>query len=187
MNIELHHKIVEPNNPEHPAILIVEDERVLAEDLQQTLIDCGYDVYAIASSAAEAVRIADERRPDLVLMDIRIKGRLDGIETANILRKRFSSGLIFLTAHGDQEMIRRAKEAEPHGFLLKPVSNMQLRTTVEIAMYKHQVEKVRRQYEESLRQATQNAEKANSAKSQFLANMSNEIRTPMKRASHFWL
>jgi signal transduction histidine kinase len=178
MNIDVSHTMT-PAKPPLPVILIVEDELILAEDWQRTLTDFGYDVFAIASSAAEAVRLADERRPDLVLMDIRIKGKIDGIETAKILRTRFSSALIFLTAHGDEAMIGRAKETEPDGFLLKPVSDMQLRTTVEIALYKQQLKLVRLQYEESLRQATQNAERASSAKSLFLANMSHEIRTPM--------
>jgi hypothetical protein len=162
-----------------PAILIVEDELILAKDLQRTLIDLGYDAYAITSSAKAALRRADERSPDLVIMDIRIKGPLDGIEATSIFRKKFSTALIFLSAHADPAIIERAKEAEPHGYLLKPISVSELRATVEIALYKHQLERTRKKYEESLRLATLEAERANGAKSLFLANMSHETRTPM--------
>jgi PAS domain S-box-containing protein len=126
-----------------PAILIVEDELILAKDLQCTLIDLGYDAFAIASSAEAAVRRAAERCPDLVIMDIRIKGPHDGIQTASILKKKFSTAVIYLTAHADKAMIDRAKETEPHGYLLKPVSVVEIRTTVEIALYKHQLEQAR--------------------------------------------
>ena len=89
------------------------------------------------------MRRADERRPDLVMMDIRIKGPHDGIETASILKKKFSSAIIYLTAHADPAMIERAKETEPHGYLIKPASAAELRATVEIALYKHQLEQIR--------------------------------------------
>jgi AmiR/NasT family two-component response regulator len=125
------------------SILVVEDELILAKDLQRTLIDFGYDAFAIASSAEAAERRADERRPDLVMMDIRIKGPHDGIETANILKKKFSTAIIYLTAHADPAMIDRAKETEPHGYLIKPASAVELRTTVEIALYTHQLEQAR--------------------------------------------
>jgi diguanylate cyclase (GGDEF)-like protein/PAS domain S-box-containing protein len=107
------------------------------------LIDFGYDAFAIASSAEAAERRADERRPDLVMMDIRIKGPLDGIETASILKKKFSTAIIYLTAHADPAMIERAKETEPHGYLIKPASAVALRTAVEIAFHKHQFEQAR--------------------------------------------
>jgi PAS domain S-box-containing protein len=126
-----------------PAILIVEDEVILAMDLKRTLIDLGYDAYAIASSAEAAVQRANERCPDLVMMDIRIKGPLDGIQTASLLKTKFSTAIIYLTAHSDKPMIERAKETEPQGYLLKPVSAAELRTTVEIALYKHQIEQLR--------------------------------------------
>jgi PAS domain S-box-containing protein len=135
--------IAKPTAPARPSILIVEDELILAKDLQRTLIDLGYDAFAIASSAEAAVRRADERRPDLVIMDIRIKGALDGIQTATILKKRCSTAIVYLTAHADNAMIERAKTTEPHGYLLKPVSVVDLRTTVEIALYKQQLERVR--------------------------------------------
>jgi len=126
-----------------PAILIVEDEIILAKDLQQTLIDLGYDAYAIASSAETALKRAGERRPDIVMMDVRIKGPLDGIQTAIILQKKFLTAIIYLTAHADEAMIERAKETEPYGYMLKPVNAAELRTTVEIALYKLQLEQAR--------------------------------------------
>jgi PAS domain S-box-containing protein len=129
--------------PARPAILIVEDEMILAKDLQRTLIDFGYDAFAIASSAASAVKRAGERCPDLVIMDIRIKGPLDGIEAARILKKEFSTAIIYLTAHTDRATLDRVKKAEPHGYLRKPVDVLDLRTTVEIALYRHQLEQAR--------------------------------------------
>jgi PAS domain S-box-containing protein len=131
------------DTPFRAAILIVEDEIILAMDLQRTLIELGYDAYAIASSAELAMKYADERRPDLVMMDIRIKGQIDGIQTAIMLKKRFSTAIIYLTAHSDEVMVERAKETEPYGYMLKPVNPVELRTTVEIALYKHQLAQVR--------------------------------------------
>src|ERR1700677_1497724 len=135
------HMIENPIVPAPAAILIVEDELILAKDLQRTLIDFGYDAYAIASSAEAAVKRADERRPDLVIMDIRIKGPQDGIQTAVILKRMFSPAIIYQTAHADEAMIERAKQTEPYGYLLKPVNAVELRSIVEIALYKHRLER----------------------------------------------
>jgi PAS domain S-box-containing protein len=126
-----------------PSILIVEDERIVAKDLQQTLLDMGYDAYAIASSAEEAVACANRRRPDVVLMDIRIKGQEDGIATAAILKNLFPVSIIYLTAHADESMIDRAKRTEPFGYLLKPVKAGDLRSMIEIATYKREIDRVR--------------------------------------------
>ena len=143
MNVQNSRTIANPTIPARPAILIVEDELILAKDLQRTLIDLGYDAFAIASSAEAAVKCAYERCPDLVLMDIRIKGPYDGIETARILKKLFATAIIYVTAHADQAMIDRAKKTEPHGYLRKPVDVFDLCTTVEIALYKHPLEQAR--------------------------------------------
>ena len=98
------------------------------------------------------MRHADERCPDLVIMDIRINGPLDGIETASLLKSRFPIAIINLTAHADDAMLQRAKETEPHGYLLKPVNSVDLRTTVEIALHRHQVERIRAETAELERQ-----------------------------------
>jgi PAS domain S-box-containing protein len=137
--------------PARLAVLIVEDELIFAKDLQRTLIDFGYDAFAIASSSEAAVMCADERRPDLVMMDIRIKGPHDGIETAGMLKEKFPVAIIYLTSHADEAMIERAKVTEPHGYLLKPVNVVDLRTTVKLALYKHQLEQVRAEKAENER------------------------------------
>ncbi len=129
------------------SVLIVEDERIVAKDLQQTLAGMGYDAFAIASSAEEAVARASERCPDVVLMDIRIKGRRDGVETAEIMRQRFRVPVVYLTAHADDGTIDRAKKTEPYGYLLKPVNSAALRSGIELSLYKHEMEKRLRERE----------------------------------------
>jgi two-component system cell cycle sensor histidine kinase/response regulator CckA len=128
-------------------ILVVEDELVVAKDLQRTLSSLGYNVPTTAASAEDALRMASKRCPDVVLMDIRIRGELDGIETASIFRSRFDVPVIFLTAYADAETVARAKAAEPHGYLLKPVKKEDLRSAVEIALYKHVMERRLRERE----------------------------------------
>ncbi len=127
-----------------PSVLVVEDERIVAKDLQEELAAMGYDAYASVASADEAIAAASERCPDLVLMDIRITGRLDGIETAHLLRARFGVALVYLTAHADEATIERAKRTEPHGYLLKPVRTAALRSTIEMALHKHALERRQR-------------------------------------------
>jgi len=122
------------------AILVVEDERVVARDIQESLLRMGYDVIGTAASSSECLAHAEERRPDLVLMDIRIEGALDGIETARVLRTRFDVPVIFLTAYADEQTVARAKETEAHGYILKPFRAGELRSAVEIALFKHEME-----------------------------------------------
>ena len=121
-------------------IMIVEDERIVARDLQMTLIELEYDAYAIAASAEQALARASETCPDLVLMDIRIQGTLDGISTAQILRERFGVPVVYLTAHSDDATLERAKVTEPHGYLIKPVKATELRSAIEVSLYKHAME-----------------------------------------------
>jgi two-component system cell cycle sensor histidine kinase/response regulator CckA len=123
------------------SVLIVEDERIVAKDLQQTLAGMGYDAFAIASSAEEAIARASDKCPDIVLMDIRIKGARDGIQTAEILRSKFGVPVIYLTAHADEATIERAKKTEPYGYLLKPVKSAELRSAIEVAVHKQRIDK----------------------------------------------
>lgn len=121
--------------------MIVEDERIVARDLQQTLETMGYDAFAVAASADEALRHASERCPDVVLMDIRIKGSKDGIDTAGLLHSRFDVPVVYLTAHADDATVERAHQSEPYGYVLKPVKSAELRSAIEIALRRHDLEK----------------------------------------------
>lgn len=118
-------------------ILIVEDERITAADLEEVLKDLGYQVSAVVSSGEEAIREAEKNRPDLVLMDIRIKGEMDGTETARILRERFDVPVVYLTAHADRDTLDRAKHSRPLGYIVKPFHEAELHASVEMALYKH--------------------------------------------------
>ena len=136
--------------PKACSILIVEDEPIVAKDIQQTLREMKYDAFAVASSADDAIKRASERCPDLVLMDIRIKGDRDGIETAEILRKQFGISVIYLTAHADEATIERAAKTAPFGYLLKPIKSAELRSAIEVAVFKQRLEKLERSRERSL-------------------------------------
>ncbi len=118
-------------------ILIVEDERITAEDLAEVLSDLGYQVSAVVSSGDEAIRETEKNPPDLVLMDIRIKGEMDGAETARILRERFDVPVVYLTAHADRDTLERAKHSRPLGYIVKPFNEAELHASVEMALYKH--------------------------------------------------
>jgi signal transduction histidine kinase/DNA-binding NarL/FixJ family response regulator len=121
-------------------VLIVEDESIVALDLKQRLQSLGYEVVAIASSGEEAIRQAASNQPDLVLMDIKLKGEMDGVEAAQVIRARQGLPVIFLTAYADAETLDRAKHTRPYGYLIKPFEDKDLRTTVEIALYRHWAE-----------------------------------------------
>jgi CheY-like chemotaxis protein len=117
-------------------VLVVEDERVVAKDLALTLEGMGYEVVGSAASRDEALAICAKTLPDIVLMDIRIKGPIDGIDTANELLELYGLHVIYLTAHADVASIDRAKRTRPHAYLLKPVKAGELQGAIEIAMFK---------------------------------------------------
>ncbi|MBE9114627.1 EAL domain-containing protein [Lusitaniella coriacea LEGE 07157] len=122
-------------------ILVVEDESIVAQDIQETLEGLGYDVPEIADAGDLAISLAGEINPDLVLMDVRIIGEMDGITTAQKIVNLFDIPIIFMTAHADEETLSRAKLASPFGYIIKPFEERELRTTIEIALYKYQMEK----------------------------------------------
>ena len=121
-------------------ILIVEDDAIIAMRLQDTLDNWGYGT-AIIPSGEKALEWIGQHNPDLVLMDIRLDGKLDGIQAAEQIRANLGPPTIFLSAYSDEELIERAKLTEPYGYLVKPVQERELRSTMEMAMYKHRMDK----------------------------------------------
>jgi two-component system cell cycle sensor histidine kinase/response regulator CckA len=121
-------------------ILIVEDEGLIALDLKTKLELIGYTVPAIADNADDALTSIERLRPSLVMMDIRLCGDRDGIETADRIRRRFDVPVIFLTAHADPETVERARIAEPFGYIVKPFQNVDFRARIERAIWRHKME-----------------------------------------------
>lgn len=126
---------------ENERILIVEDEKIIALDLQRRLERFGYTVCESAADGEEAVRKARSARPDIILMDIMLSGAVDGIEAAKAIKRELQLPVIFLTAYADEKTLERAKEAEPFGYILKPFKERELYSTIDIALYKHKVDK----------------------------------------------
>ncbi len=121
-------------------ILVVEDEAVVAMDLEDRLLAMGYQLAGQASTGEQALELCARERPDLILMDIRLAGDMDGVQAAMEIRQRLRLPVIFLTAYSEEATLARAKLAEPYGYLLKPLEDRELRSAVEIALYKHQAE-----------------------------------------------
>jgi PAS domain S-box-containing protein len=128
-------------------ILVVEDDGIIAEHIREALQDLGYAVPAVASSGPQALDLAAEQSPDLVLMDIRLKGHMDGIETADQMRAHFRVPVVYLTAHTDRLYRERAARTEPFGYLVKPFDERELQATIEMALYKHRAEQKLRESE----------------------------------------
>jgi PAS domain S-box-containing protein len=120
-------------------ILIAEDEQIVAKNIEKRLTADGYKVVASVSTGEEAIEKAKSFSPDIILMDIKLKGKIDGIETADIIRRDFHLPVIFLTSYADEETFQRAKNTEPFGYLIKPFENKELNRVVELALYKNKI------------------------------------------------
>jgi two-component system cell cycle sensor histidine kinase/response regulator CckA len=118
-------------------VLIVEDEAIVAMDLQQRLERLGHHVVGTASTGDAAIRRAEETQPDVTLMDIRLKGQMDGVAAAAEIDRRFDLPVVFLTAHSDTKTVQRATGAEPFGYVLKPVDDRELEIAIAVAKYRH--------------------------------------------------
>jgi PAS domain S-box-containing protein len=122
-------------------ILIVEDENIVAVDLQKRLINLGYDIVGVVATGEEAVKKAIATSPDLVLMDVRLKGEMDGIEAASTLRFQHGVAVVYLSAYADNDTLKRASKTEPFGYILKPFEERELHTTIEMALYRRDMER----------------------------------------------
>lgn len=130
-------------------LMLVDDEVVITTQLEEILTSMGYEVLGTAVSGEEAVKMAKDLRPDLILMDIVMPGKMDGIAAAEKIRAELDISIIFITAHTDKDLVNRAKHTEPDGYVLKPFQEEQIRAAIEIALYKRDMEKkLQRSYDE---------------------------------------
>lgn len=143
-------------------VLIVEDESIIAMELESHVRRMGYDVIGPVATGDAALEMAGEFHPDIALLDIRIRGDKDGIETAEAIRSRFNTPVIYLTAHADERTIERAKVTEPLGYLVKPLREHELQAAITVALHKHKMN-------EALEQQ----------RSDFLAMLTHDIKNPL--------
>lgn len=146
--------------PKGASILVVEDEGIVARDLRYRLETMGYKVAGMTATGDEAVLKAWELRPDLVLMDIVLKGDLDGIEAARMMRERADIPVVYLTAYADEETIQRTEASGPFGYLVKPFEDRELEACIEVALFKHKSERELRASETRFRSTVQLAQDA---------------------------
>ena len=135
-------------------ILFVEDEALVAMDLARRIESLGYEVVGTADNRDDAINLAEETTPDLVLMDVNITGSVDGIEASKDLLKRWDLPIVFLTAFGDEATVNRAKEVTPYGYLLKPFDERTLSTTLEVTLHRHQADRQMRLLSTAVNTAT---------------------------------
>ncbi|GET39902.1 response regulator [Microseira wollei] len=130
------------NTPTTPIkVLIVEDEPIVAENVARNLKQQGYEVAGLAKTGEDAILAAGATHPDIVLMDIMLKGEIDGVEAARQIRHQWGIPIIYMTAYADKTTLARAKQTEPYGYLVKPFKPQDMWTTIEIAIKRHQVDK----------------------------------------------
>ncbi|MEM9926334.1 MAG: ATP-binding protein [Cyanobacteria bacterium P01_D01_bin.50] len=158
-------------------ILVVEDERIIACDIKDCLENSGYIVPAVIAYGEQAITKMGELKPDLVLMDMMLKGEMNGIQAAEIIINSFNIPVVFLTAYSDESTLQKAKATQPFGYILKPFEESQLITTIEIALSKHQKETV-------MRNALQKEKEMRELKSRFISIVSHEFRNPLSTISN---
>ena len=121
-------------------VLVIEDESIVSKDIQHSLKKLGYNVVGSASTGEKAIELAVELKPDVVLMDIMLKGQLTGIEAAEKIKESIEVPVIYLTAYADEATLAKAKVTEPYGYIIKPFKEIDIHTSIEMAIYKHSKE-----------------------------------------------
>jgi len=121
-------------------VMVVEDESIVAEDIKRSLLNMGYSVSAVTSSGEDAIKTAGELKPDMILMDIVLRGEMNGIEAASRIRSDFNIPVIYLTAYTDEKILEQAKLTEPFGYIIKPFEDKELHSVIEMALYKKLME-----------------------------------------------
>jgi len=133
-------------------ILVVEDEIIVALDLKRCLQGMGYQVVQVVTTGEKAIKAAKNKRPDLVLMDIRLKGKMNGIEAAKVINSQYDVPVVYLTAYADDHTLRQATTAGPYGYLVKPFDARELKTTIEVSIFKHKMEQKLKESQERFRE-----------------------------------
>ncbi|MGZ4057181.1 MAG: response regulator, partial [Bacteroidia bacterium] len=136
-------------------ILIVEDETVIAMDLQVSLERFGYKVIGHVTRGEDVIETFNSVIPDLILMDIKLEGALDGVETAQLIHENYNIPVIFITSYSNSDIIERAKKVNPFGYFVKPFNDRELRTNIEIAIYKHETELKLKESEKKYRELSE--------------------------------
>tara|TARA_B110000285_G_scaffold145405_1_gene162351 strand:- start:2416 stop:3165 length:750 start_codon:yes stop_codon:yes gene_type:complete len=139
-------------------ILVTEDESIVRKDIERCLGNLGYNVIASADNGEDAISLAMKHKPDLALMDIMIKGDMNGIAAAEEIKRNMDIPVVFLTAYADESTLNEAKMAEPHGYILKPFKDVDIQTAIEMALHKHGKEREIKQETEFLRSLQEHKE-----------------------------
>lgn len=132
-------------------VLIVEDEAVVGEDLSRKITALGYDVVGLFSTGESAISAAKDLTPDLILLDLQLTGKLDGVQTAELLHRLCDAAIVVVTAHSDAETVKRAIDTGPYGYILKPFSERDLAVQLDVALHKHRADRALRDEQEQLR------------------------------------
>lgn len=138
-------------------VLVVEDENIIAKDIEFTLKRIGHESVGSVSKGEDAITLSEKLRPDLILMDITLKGELDGIEAAKIINERLGIPVVYITAHQDEDTIEKTKETNPYGYITKPLDDRDLNTAINSAMYRRAVEDKLKDAEEKYFRLSENA------------------------------
>lgn len=161
-------------------VLVVEDESIVSKDIQHSLKKLGYNVVGAAATGEKAIEIATTEKPDIVLMDIMLKGDMNGIETAEQIKSLLFIPVIFLTAYADESTLAKAKVIEPYGYIIKPFKEIDLHTSIEMAIYKHKKQKEQQKEIELLYSLVENKDTSSNKEFIFVKSNSKLVKLNCK-------